>query len=252
MKSILITGASRGIGRSIALEAARSGNYNRIIINCHKNISLLDSVQKEIRKIFDENLHYYNNVHTEPLCLTSVGDVGDLSYVETLHTEIGRVEHLVNNSALSITGLLTDMTPSEWDLIVKTNLTSIYNTCHTFAPDMIKERHGKIINISSVWGIVGASCEVAYSATKGAVNAFTKALAKELAPNNIQVNAAALGIADTDMNSHLTPEDKSDIIEDIPAGYIMSPDEAGRAVIKLLEMPDYFTGEIIKLDGGWQ
>ena len=116
---------------------------------------------------------------------------------------------------------------------------------------MIWEKKGRILNISSVWGIAGASCEVAYSATKGAVNSFTKALAKELAPSNIQVNAAALGIVDTEMNAHLSEDDKEEIREDIPAGYIMSTEDAANAIMKLLEMPPYFTGEVVKIDGGW-
>ena len=247
MNSILITGASRGIGRSIALAAARTGNYNKIVLNCHRNAALLSQVHDEVNALLNSSDHI-----DDPVCITSVGDISDISYVQSLRKQAGRIDVLINNSAISLTGLLIDMSPEQWNLIVNTNITSLYNTCHTFIPDMISAKKGRIINISSVWGLVGASCEVAYSATKGAVNSFTKALAKELAPSNIQVNALALGIVDTEMNSHLSSEDIADIKEEIPSGYILSPDEAASAVIKLLEMPDYFTGEIVKLDGAWQ
>ena len=134
---------------------------------------------------------------------------------------------------------------------MRTNLTSLYNTCHTYVPDMVSARHGKILNISSVWGLSGASCEVAYSASKGAVNAFTRALARELAPSHIQVNALALGIVDTRMNARLSPEEKEEIVSQIPAGYIVSPEEAADAAFRLLGMPEYLNGEVIRLDGCW-
>ena len=116
---------------------------------------------------------------------------------------------------------------------------------------MISRGRGKILNISSVWGLCGASCEVAYSASKGAVNAFTQALARELAPSGIQVNALAPGMVDTRMNTHLSETETAEIRDQIPAGYIVSPDEVAQAVLRLLEMPDYFTGNIVKIDGGW-
>ena len=144
-----------------------------------------------------------------------------------------------------------DMNPDEWRQTVAVNLDSVYNTCHEVLPYMVKEKRGRIINISSVWGLVGASCEVAYSATKGAVNAFTKALAKELAPSGIRVNAAAFGVIDTDMNRHLSEEDRSQLEEEIPIGRMASPEEAADFIMKLIDMPDYFTGEVVKFDGGW-
>lgn len=116
---------------------------------------------------------------------------------------------------------------------------------------MISKKQGKIINISSVWGNVGASCEVAYSATKGAVNSMTKALAKEVAPSNIQVNAIACGAIDTDMNSHLSDEDKAALALEIPAGRFGLPSEIGKIVKGLICAPDYLTGQIITVDGGW-
>ncbi len=240
MKSILITGASRGIGRSIALKCAQSGDFNRIIINCRNNLLLLQDAAQRIKD---------TNPNIE--CFTSLGDVGDIEYVKTLKKEIGSVDVIVNNAAISYTGLIIDMTPEEWNTTITTNLTSVYNTCHVFLPDMISKRSGHIINLSSVWGKVGASCEVAYSATKGAIDAFTKSLAKEMGPSKVQVNALALGIVDTDMNNHLNSAEKSEIVDDIPMGRMLTPDEVGSAVLNLLNMPPYFTGEIVKLDGGW-
>ena len=116
---------------------------------------------------------------------------------------------------------------------------------------MIHEKDGRIINISSVWGLVGASCEVAYSATKGAINSFTKALAKELAPSNISVNAVALGAIDTRMNSNLSAEDRLSLCEEIPAGRMASPEEAADFISTISKSPSYFTGEVIKFDGAW-
>jgi 3-oxoacyl-[acyl-carrier protein] reductase len=116
---------------------------------------------------------------------------------------------------------------------------------------MVSAQSGKILNISSVWGLVGASCEVAYSASKGAVNAFTRALARELAPSHIQVNALAPGIVDTRMNAHLSENETAEIRSQIPAGYIVSPEEVAEAALRLLEMPEYFNGEVVRLDGVW-
>ena len=183
--------------------------------------------------------------------ISALGDAGDLAFVESLRARFGPVNVLVNNAAVSWTGLLTDMNPAEWDALIRTNLTSLYNTCHTFVPDMVSAGSGKILNISSVWGLCGASCEVAYSASKGAVNAFTRALARELAPSHIQVNALAPGIVDTRMNARLSEKETAEIVSQIPAGYIVSPEEAAAAAFRLLEMPEYFNGEVVRLDGCW-
>lgn len=240
MERILITGASRGIGRQIAISSAKTGRFESIILNSRRSEALLEEVAKEIYEI-----------NPSIRCSLSIGDVGNYDYIHDLHQKYGDIDVLINNAAISITGLLIDMTPEEWNSIISTNLSSIYNTCHEYLPAMISAKSGQIINISSVWGIAGASCEVAYSATKGAVNSFTKALAKEVAPSNIQVNALALGIVDTEMNSHLSEEDIEDICDDIPAGRMLRPEEVADAVTKLLQMPAYLTGEIITIDGGW-
>ena len=238
MSTILITGASRGIGRAVALACAASGKYNRIILNGGHDAAALQETSRLVSA-------------ADLFCISSLGDAGDLAYVESLRRDYGPADVLVNNAGISWTGLLTDMEPAEWDRMIRTNLTSLYNVCHTYVPDMVSRRSGKILNISSVWGLSGASCEVAYSAAKGAVNAFTMALARELAPSNIQVNALAPGMVDTRMNSHLSPAETAEIREQIPAGYIVSPEETARAVMNLLDMPPYFTGQVVRFDGAW-
>ena len=239
MNTLLITGASRGIGLALALACARSGKYSKIILNGGSDAAALEETSRLVSSAGDL------------LCLSSLGDVGDLSYVEDLRRRFGPVNVLINNAGISRVGLLTDLPPEEWNALLRTNLTSVYNTCHTYVPDMVSAQSGKILNISSVWGISGASCEAAYSATKGAVNAFTRALARELAPSHIQVNALAPGIVDTRMNSHLSETENAEILSQIPAGYIVSPEEVAEAALRLLEMPEYFNGEVVRLDGCW-
>ena len=239
MSTILITGASGGIGRAFALACAASGRYTKIILNgCH-NRAALDETARRVAAAGDL------------VCLADLGDAGDLAYVQSLRRRFGPVDVLVNNAAVSRLGLLTDTSPEDWDLVLRTNITSLYNTCHTYVPDMVSRGGGQILNVSSVWGLCGASCEVAYSAAKGAVNAFTRALAKELAPSHIRVNAIAPGIVDTRMNASLSDSEKTEIRSRIPAGYIVSPEEVAQAMLRLLEMPEYFNGEIVRFDGCW-
>ena len=239
MSSILITGASNGVGKAFALACAQSGRFSRIILNGGSDTAALEDTARRVLAAGDL------------FCAADTGDVGDLAYVQSLRERFGPVDVLVNNAGIARFGLLTDTSPEDWDRLMKVNVTSLYNTCHTYVPDMVSAGGGQILNVSSVWGLCGASCEVAYSATKGAVNAFTRALAKELAPSHIRVNAVALGIIDTRMNGRLTDEEKAEICEQIPAGYIASPAEAAQAMLRLLEMPEYFNGEIVRLDGGW-
>ena len=239
MSTILITGASHGVGRAFAIACAQSGRFSKIILNGGSDKAALDDTARRVLAAGDL------------VCAADVGDVGDLAYVESLRKRFGPVDTLVNNAAISRVGLLTDMAPEDWDRVMKVNVTSLYNTCHTFVPDMVSAGGGQILNVSSVWGLAGASCEVAYSASKGAVNAFTKALAKELAPSHIRVNAIALGIVGTRMNAHLTETETAEIRDQIPAGYIASPEEAAQAMLRLLEMPEYFNGEIVRFDGCW-
>jgi 3-oxoacyl-[acyl-carrier protein] reductase len=163
----------------------------------------------------------------------------------------GSIDVLVNNAGIAFVGLFTDMTPEDWNRVITTNLTSVYNCCSLAVPDMVKNKCGKIINISSVWGNVGASCEVAYSASKGGMNAFTKALAKELAPSNIQVNAIAFGAIDTEMNRFLADEELMGLIEEIPASRLGKAEEVADLAYHLAYKNEYLTGQVIGLDGGW-
>lgn len=240
MSTALVTGASRGIGRETALLLAGDASFTKIVVNCRSNEgALLDTVSRMRER-------------TEALIIPSVGDVGDFEYVKRLRREAGPVDTLVNNAGISRVGLVTETDPSVWDEVIRTNLTSVFNTCRVFAPDMVSAGRGRILNVSSVWGLVGASCEAAYSASKGGVNAFTKALAKELAPSGVAVNAIAFGAVDTDMNAFLDEDDKRALCDEIPACRMAAAREAAEAIARLLAMPAYFTGEIVKFDGGWQ
>ena len=170
---------------------------------------------------------------------------------ERIRKQFGTLDVLVNNAGVSYIGLLQDMSVQDWDKVIHTNLNSVFNCCKLAIPGMLSKKQGKIINISSVWGNVGASCEVAYSATKGAINAFTKALAKELAPSNIQVNAIACGAIDTEMNQWLEEEELISLVEEIPAGRLGRAEEVADLVYHLSYKDSYLTGQVIGLDGGW-
>lgn len=239
-KTVLVTGASRGIGKAIALEFA--GNGYDTAITCVRRADELRQTQKEIESC-------------GAACLPFVGDAGDPEDCERLFAQIkerfGRLDVLVNNAGISVVGLLQDMTPQEWDRILRTNLTSVFLCCRQAIPLMLAVHAGKIVNISSVWGNAGASCEVAYSATKGGIHAFTRALARELAPSGIQVNAVACGAMDTEMNAWLSPEELSALTDEIPAGRLGKPAEAAALVLQLCTGNDYLTGQIIALDGAW-
>lgn len=239
-KTVLVTGSSRGIGKAIAVKFAKKG-YN-VIINCAHNEEVLLKTKSEI-EAYQVPCHAY------------LGDMGNIEDARELFCQVkklyGSVDVLVNNAGIAYVGLFTDMTPDDWNKILTTNLTSVYNCCSLAVPDMINKKYGKIINISSVWGNVGASCEVAYSASKGGMNAFTKALAKELAPSNIQVNAVACGAIDTEMNRFLTDEELMQLIDEIPASRLGKAEEVADLVYHLAYKNEYLTGQIIKLDGGW-
>lgn len=239
-KTVLVTGSSRGIGKAIAIKYAKKG-YN-VVINCVHREELLLLAKSEIEDY-------------QVSCLSYVGDIGEFDRCQELFGQIkkqfGGLDVLVNNAGISYIGLLQDMKPEEWDRVLRTNLTSVFNCCKLAVPMMLEKKQGKIINISSVWGTAGASCEVAYSATKGGINAFTKALAKELAPSNIQVNAIACGAIDTEMNHFLHREDLISLMEEIPAGRLGKAEEVADLAYHLGYKENYLTGQIIGLDGGW-
>ena len=237
-KVALITGASRGIGKAIAYTFAQNGYH--LYLTCKNNLSLLDELKKELESIFP-------NIS----CHILQCDMGNPTEVAQLFDSIFELDVIVNNAGISHVGLLTDMSDDQWRNLMATNLDSLFYTCKYGVPKMLANHSGKIINISSVWGNTGASMEVAYSASKGGVNSFTKALAKELAPSNIQVNAIACGLIDTDMNACFSEENLHYIIEEIPADRIGQPEEVARLCYMLANAPEYLTGQIITMDGGW-
>ena len=240
-KTVLITGASRGIGRAIA-DAFAKEQY-QLVLNCHSSGSELNAYAASLEKTYGCN------------CLTCIGDVSSPSFIrqmfEKARDRFGGIDVLINNAGISHIGLLHDMTDEQWHRILNTNLSSVFYCSREAVPYMIHQKNGRIINISSVWGVVGASCEVAYSATKGAVNSFTMALAKELAPSNIPVNAIACGTIDTAMNSCFSVEERHALEEEIPCGRYGTPQEVAALALSLATSGSYLTGQIIRLDGGW-
>lgn len=170
--------------------------------------------------------------------------------IEFTLNKFENIDVLINNAGISQMKLFTDITEEEWDNIMNVNLKSAYYTMQEVLPNMINRKQGLIINISSVWGIVGASCEVAYSVSKAGLDALTKSLAKELGPSNIRINSIAPGIIDTEMNNHLDEETKKELTEEIPLNRIGKPIDIYRCAKWLVE-DDYTTGQIISPNGGW-
>lgn len=233
----LVTGASRGIGQAIAQALAREG-YD-LYLTCDRTFDLLRKVADDISAAYAVNV--------TPI----EADMADEAAVEALFEQIDELDLLINNAGISYIGLLQDMTMHEWQRIINVNLDSAFLTSRAALKLMIPAQKGRIINISSIWGETGASMEVAYSASKGGLNAFTKALAKETAPSNILVNAIACGVIDTEMNRHLSTEEMADIVDDIPADRLGMPSEVAAMVVSLASAPAYLTGQVITIDGGY-
>lgn len=240
-KVVVITGSSGGIGSAIAEKFAKEGYY--LILTCKNSIDKLEQMKTAFLKEYGTGCEIYQV------------DMGNFNAVTDIFSDIlkrhNHIDVLINNAGISHIGLLSDMSIEQWNIVMQTNITSVFNCCKNVIPSMVREQHGKIINISSVWGEVGASCEVAYSASKGAMNAFTKALAKELAPSNIQVNALSLGAIDTKMNQFLSGEERLDLMNDIPANRFGTTAEVAEEVYSLAQSGSYLTGQIIRFDGGW-
>ena len=240
-KTAIITGASRGIGKAIAKLLASEGYH--LALFCHNNIDMLNAFASELKSLYKIQVFTYS------------GDISDSGFTipacEDAIEKLGQIDVLVNNAGIAHIGLLTDMSLDEWDEMIGTNLSPLFYTTKVVVPKMVSRNTGAIINISSMWGTVGASCEVAYSATKGAVNSFTKALGKELAPSHISVNAIACGVVDTDMNSMLSAEEKLELEREIPAGRFCSPEDIANVVLGIIKAPSYMTGQIIGVDGGY-
>ncbi|MBQ7565276.1 MAG: SDR family NAD(P)-dependent oxidoreductase [Lachnospiraceae bacterium] len=236
-KTVLITGASRGIGAAIAEAFASRG--------CDLTMTCIKSEETIAELAAYLSIRYAVSIQT------FIGDLSSYDKVRELFAGLDDLDVLVNNAGISYSGLLQDMDPKDWEDIMGTNLNSAFYCSKLAIPLMLRKKSGKILNISSVWGEKGASMEVAYSASKGGLNAFTKALAKELAPSNIQVNAIACGLIDTDMNLMYSKEDINNIIEDIPASRIGRPEDVAELACSICDGHDYLTGQIITLDGGW-
>jgi 3-oxoacyl-[acyl-carrier protein] reductase len=241
-KVALITGGTRGIGRSIALEFAKQGAL--VVLNY---VNDDDSAEKTLQEIRD----------FKAFAMLIKGDVSDYSFatlmINKVIKELGKIDILVNNAAISKVGLLMDMEECDYNTVMDVNFKSVYNTSQNAIKHMISNKSGNIINISSMWGNLGASCEVLYSSSKGAINSFTKSLAKELAPSNIRVNSVAPGVINTEMNAWLSKEEREDLINEIPLGRLGNGEEVAKVVAFLAsEDASYVTGQIINVDGGLQ
>lgn len=236
---ILVTGASKGIGKAIALSLATK-HVLMVCISKSDQQGLLDTVE-QIRNM---------DCDAYPILC----DLSNFSNVRDLFEEIDQlnapIHGLINNAGISSIRLFTDTTYEDWMHVIQTNLTSIFSMCHFAIPRMLKEHYGHIINISSIWGNDGASMEVAYSAAKGGLNTFTKALAKEMGPSNIRVNAIACGVIDTGMNHHLTEEEHHELADSISLGRYGTPAEVAEFVKSIYENSPYLNGQVITYDGG--
>lgn len=240
-KTVLITGSSKGIGAATAILFAQKG-YN-VVINyndSYESASLLcRSLVSNGYSVMTHKANVANKLEVE------------LMVKETLY-KFGSLDILVNNAGISQQSVITETSEIDFDRIIDVNLKGVFNCCKSVIPSMVSRQSGKIINISSMWGQVGASCEVAYSASKAGVIGLTKALAKELAPSGITVNAIAPGLIETSMNSNLTIEELSDFVNEIPLGRMGSADEIAAAIEFLAsDKADYITGQVLGINGGY-
>ncbi|MBO4693653.1 MAG: 3-oxoacyl-ACP reductase FabG [Clostridia bacterium] len=240
-KTVVITGASKGIGAATAILFARKG-YNVVLNYCDslQSVKLLSSsLTGQGLSVFTVKADVANKLETDFLINESIN-------------KFGAVDILINNAGISISGLINDMDLHDSDRIFDVNLKGVYNCCKSVVPAMISQKSGKIINISSMWGQVGASCEVAYSAAKAGVIGLTKALAKELAPSGVTVNAIAPGLIDTTMNSEYSIEEIEDFVSKIPISRMGTPDEIALATYFLAsDDADYITGQVLGVNGGY-
>lgn len=239
MKTALITGGTRGIGKAVALAFLERG-YEVVINYCHNEAEAL-ATQEE-----------FNMLGYCPVLLRA--DVSDEAQVRAMFKEFfsiyERLDVLVNNAGVSLIKVIQDTTPQDWNRIFDVNVKGVYHCCREVVNKMIFAGGGAIVNVGSIWGEVGASCETAYSASKGAVIAFTKALAKELAPSNVRVNCVSPGVIDTQMNSHLVGAEMEELISSIPMERIGAPAEVAEACVFLAEST-YVTGEVLSVGGGF-
>lgn len=242
MKTVLITGASRGIGRATALEFANCG-YN-VAINYKSSQEKAEELCREIRDMGGSAQVFCADVSKNE-------EVNEM--IKKVNETFGGIDVLVNNAGIAPKqGLFTDFSEKTAESVFDVNVFGIMNCTRAVVPQMVSKKSGKIINVSSIWGVCGGSCEVLYSASKSAVIGFTKALAKELAPSGVNVNCVAPGFVDTDINSHLTEEEKNAFCQEIPLGRAGRPDEISKIICFLAsEGASYITGQTIVADGGF-
>lgn len=238
-KTIIVTGGSRGIGAAIVNLLAKEG-YN-VVLNYNKSEEIAKKIQEELT-IKGYNVEIFK------------ADVSKREEVKKLVNftiqKFKEIDVLVNNAGISQTKLFTDITQEDWNTMLNINLNSVFHMSQEVVPHMIHKKEGCIINISSIWGMIGASCEVHYSVAKAGVDAITKSLAKELGPSNIRVNSIAPGIIDTDMNKYLSQKEIEEIKEEIPLGKIGDTMAIAKCAKWLIE-DNYTTGQIISINGGW-
>ncbi len=264
--TVIVTGASRGIGRAAALTLADGCRGTAPRLLNAENVLPENAENQPVRAIaicadrdregLEETAGLIRQKNPDCRVFSYLGDVADEAFVNHMVSDFekktGRpVYVLVNNAGISIVGLVQDLSLSDWHRIMDVNLTSVFLLSRAVIPGMVHAKAGHIINISSMWGRAGASCEAAYSATKGGVIAFTQALAKELAPSGISVNAIAPGCVDTAMNGHLSAGEKAALAEEIPAGRFASPEEIAAIIAAVAQAPAYMTGQVVGVDGGY-
>lgn len=238
-KVAVVTGGSRGIGAEIVKTLANE-NY-KVILNYNNSKEQAEKIQQEL-------LGKGKEIEIIKADVSKKEEAEKL--IQFAINKFDKIDVLIDNAGISQEGLFTDITEDEWQKIMNTNLNSVFYCTQQALKYMIPEQQGCIINISSIWGETGASCEVAYSTTKAAINGMTKALAKEVGPSNIRVNAIAPGIIDTDMNKNLTTEELEQIKEEIPLNKIGKAIDIAKCVKWLIE-DEYTTGQIISINGGW-
>ena len=237
MKNILVSGGSRGIGADIVRKFSENGDN---VIFLYKNS---DEKAHEIEKC-------YSNVKGIKCDVSNEKDV--LEKTQNIFNEFKSIDVLVNNAGVSWSGLLTDMSLDDWNFVINSDLTSVFLLSRALIPHFVSKKSGKIINVSSMWGIAGASCEVAYSAAKAGVIGFTKALAKELAPSGICVNCVAPGVIKTDMMASYSDADLKFLVEETPLGRLGEASDIANAVFFLSQKEsDFITGETINVNGGF-
>lgn len=240
-KIALITGASRGIGRSIAVELSKHGVI--VIVNYKEDKKGAEETLAEIKKRGGNGAAFK--------CDVSINSEVK-SMIEDIVKGFGKIDILINNSGISKIGLFMDMTEENYNEIMDVNFKGVYNCTSYAVKDMIKRKSGSIINISSIWGSVGASCEVLYSASKGAIDSFTKALGKELALSGIRVNAISPGVIDTNMNKIFSEEERNELKNEIPMMRFGKTEEIAKSVVFLVSSEaSYITSQIITVDGGF-